>query len=54
MFWNKRSVKEFIIALNQTGAQRKEKGKLEKIMNRALVSSRTMSSLLACYFSYQE
>lgn len=54
MFQNKRSVKDFIIAVNQAGGQRREKRKLEKIMNRALVSSRTISSLLTCYFSSQE
>ena len=54
MFQNKRSVKDFIIAINQAGAQRREKRKLEKIVNRALVSSRTIPSLLTCYFSYQE
>ena len=54
MFQNKRSVKDFIIAINQVGAQRREKRKLEKIVNRALVSSRTIPSLLTCYFSYQE
>ena len=34
MFQNKRSVNDFIIAVNQAGPQRREKRKLEKIMNR--------------------
>ena len=54
MFQNKRSVNDFIIAVNQAGPQRREKRKLEKIMNRALVSSRTIPSLLTCYFSCQK